>query len=689
MQRTTIPISNAEPNAPLDDEYPSAVYAQAKLLPLDDVQTLNAKFKLPSYQKAYEACLELQNCRPMMSRLHARILGYFLILAPTLPGLARLVRDICLCRESEDDLLILAAFYKVYLLHPRTFLHKHFSGTRPELVRPKAHQRKSFRTGRRTAMLSLGEPAEEAAFHRASEKNPHTYNIVTPTSTSSNHQQCTFQTENPDEYPLPNPEYLALHATLAEIAQKSGFIYQSMMRRNHFSKYLPWEDIVNLIEKSSLDLGNNPNRLDMMLDSVAQPPMDIVHMEDGRIPNLRPTIIYDDLVLTVSLYIKLPSLEAVQARDPLFQSDGDVQKAYKECLDFEEETLYGNPLGTMVARILGYLMLEAPIVEGCKALSRDILHCHDRIELNDVGKLYMMLFYLFSSKYKSTGKTSNARMRPSFDQCQLMNIMSFVPMSHGATASDNAKKLVAERDGSRCIVTRNAGANFMRANVTENPQGLAFDETMRLIAQVNSPTEVAHILPVSVNKPADTPEEQQIKIQRWGRLSAIIYRYSGIDMTKELNGDNIHRPSNLMTLSLELHRAFDHYELCFEAVPNEVNVYKIRTTVAMKVTGQVVKFTSPRKGLEVPDPRYLKLHECITKVAQYSGFNNKAQILSDTFQGSERSEEDVDRMIRMALVGALTEEEMEDRFERVREKINIYESYSNEELVEQTDQITR
>jgi hypothetical protein len=42
-------------------------------------------------------------------------------------------------------------------------------------------------------------------------------------------------------------------------------------------------------------------------------------------------------------------------------------------------------------------------------------------------------------------------------------------------------------------------------------------------------------------------------------------RMGGVSVIKELNGDNIHRLQNVMTLDTSIHHMFDHLYLWFEA----------------------------------------------------------------------------------------------------------------------------
>ena len=111
--------------------------------------------------------------------------------------------------------------------------------------------------------------------------------------------------------------------------------------------------------------------------------------------------------------------------------------------------------------------------------------------------------------------------------------------------------------------------------------------------------------------------------------------HGGILGHDELNGKNIHRLENVMTMRTDLHWVFDDLGLWFEAtvglyctsVPTSIdfwqdviNQYALRATNAFVLEDLPATVTFiAQAGLPLPDPRYLALHAACAKVAHLSG----------------------------------------------------------------------
>jgi hypothetical protein len=122
--------------------------------------------------------------------------------------------------------------------------------------------------------------------------------------------------------------------------------------------------------------------------------------------------------------------------------------------------------------------------------------------------------------------------------------------------------------------------------------------------------------------------------------------FGGIDVLAELNGTNLHRLSNGLTMDSVLHTFFDNLSLWFEAVPvsnplqmiqprvaltyfisliqDFPNTYTIRTAVPISrlmnlPNPLVVTFTTTDNNLELPNPKYLRIHAAVCRVAHMSG----------------------------------------------------------------------
>jgi hypothetical protein len=109
----------------------------------------------------------------------------------------------------------------------------------------------------------------------------------------------------------------------------------------------------------------------------------------------------------------------------------------------------------------------------------------------------------------------------------------------------------------------------------------------------------------------------------------------------ELNGININRLDNILTLNVNAHRSFDDLKLWFEEVPvgsfvtfvfstltlgkkGLADHYKIVAVTSSFKAGSHAKeevqfMTSDPKEMPVPNPVYLRLHAACAKIAHMSG----------------------------------------------------------------------
>jgi len=134
-------------------------------------------------------------------------------------------------------------------------------------------------------------------------------------------------------------------------------------------------------------------------------------------------------------------------------------------------------------------------------------------------------------------------------------------------------------------------------------------------------TNAAHIFPPSTNQNLDPEQDADPKTQYSATVWAIIHNFSGISVLDELNGPSIHCLSNILTLELNLHKPFDNLDLWFEAVHDTVHTYDIRSPYPLGphlVPHTRVIFTT-NTNLSLPDPRYLKLHAAVCRIAHLSG----------------------------------------------------------------------
>ena len=77
---------------------------------------------------------------------------------------------------------------------------------------------------------------------------------------------------------------------------------------------------------------------------------------------------------------------------------GDLHEAYQWCLEFEnlvdEVVLADLPRRLREARVLGYMIREAPSIRGRRNVARDILACSDNGALSRLADFYINNLFL-------------------------------------------------------------------------------------------------------------------------------------------------------------------------------------------------------------------------------------------------------------------------------------------------------
>ncbi|CAA7263958.1 unnamed protein product [Cyclocybe aegerita] len=101
----------------------------------------------------------------------------------------------------------------------------------------------------------------------------------------------------------------------------------------------------------------------------------------------------------------------------------------------------------------------------------------------------------------------------------------------------------------------------------------------------------------------------------------MVNSFANISVLDELDGENLHRLSNGLTLEVDLHILFDTLKLWFEEVQNQPYTYDVHTLRLHGFLPQPrrVTFKSTDPALELPNSKYLKLHAAVCRVAHMSG----------------------------------------------------------------------
>ncbi|KIK91133.1 hypothetical protein PAXRUDRAFT_798891, partial [Paxillus rubicundulus Ve08.2h10] len=265
-----------------------------------------------------------------------------------------------------------------------------------------------------------------------------------------------------------------------------------------------------------------------------------------------------------------------------------------------------DPQRLIYARILGYLILAGPTDLAGVVAAKEVVSCEgDEEKLAACGKLYFDHYIRAFKKYKGrTPVPSSHPSRPSF------NSLKEAYQSHQG-AKDNA--LI--RDNFSCILTGAVGRHLAMENaeVRQMVEGRAV-----LFLE----TQCTHIFAESTNRNIYGRNEGSDKHQYAAGVWTIMQRFGYECLPSELNGVNIHRLENILTLEVNPHGALDQLMLWFErtTTPNTYNVCWKDNRMALPSAKTTVTFTSwDVERLPLPSPVYLQIHAACARVTNLSG----------------------------------------------------------------------
>ncbi|GBE87626.1 hypothetical protein SCP_1103030 [Sparassis crispa] len=305
---------------------------------------------------------------------------------------------------------------------------------------------------------------------------------------------------------------------------------------------------------------------------------------------------------------------------------GPEEAAYNTCryleslLDWSEvvadQVRTSKRTPQLCGRLLGYMMLEAPTPQGRLNVAREIQTCVSASNTQDLlaalAQFYEDHFIrVFKSAKGPTPTVSMHPSRPSFDlTAEEKNLLlKEAPQDHRA-----AKLLCLIRDNYRCVVTGKYDASTYKSMRLK-------DKTFISPAPVGY-TELAHIIAESTNTNIQGGgSKRKYAASAW----AVLERFGRVNVVDdELNGEGIHRLPNVMTMSLDAHRAFDNLDIWFEEIGNDryrlcAESNTILAAAGVDINNPVVQLTTTDVDLHLPDARLLRLLATCAKVSRLSG----------------------------------------------------------------------
>ncbi|KAF2967839.1 hypothetical protein GQX73_g5726 [Xylaria multiplex] len=178
------------------------------------------------------------------------------------------------------------------------------------------------------------------------------------------------------------------------------------------------------------------------------------------------------------------------------------------------------------------------------------------------------------------------------------------------------------RDLHRCIISRRFDlAEAMKRRL--DPGGSRDDEGNLIANDPFEPAqlEVAHILPHSLTR---MNQGDELNVSKESTLS--ILDMFDVGVAELIQGPEIDRPRNALTLTHDFHQWFSDFQVYFEPVPDSDHTYTIRTHVAeeyffrrpaLPITCEL--YLTPERKIEPPSSRLLAIHCAISRILYLSG----------------------------------------------------------------------
>lgn len=191
------------------------------------------------------------------------------------------------------------------------------------------------------------------------------------------------------------------------------------------------------------------------------------------------------------------------------------------------------------------------------------------------------------------------------------------------------------RDRHRCVVSR----AFDKAEAIKRFRGqdpVVDDDGNPLLSDTYLHVETAHIIPYSLTKTVDGAVDEQKK------AAIMVLNMFDLGVVHLIEGTDINRPYNALTLSLEMHQSFGKYDIYFDRVPDSPpHTYHIGTFLPPGLEDHlpVTRTLFQHPTIDPPSERLLALHRAIAHILHLSGAGDYIdKILRDMEDGVVRED---------------------------------------------------
>ncbi|KAF5696737.1 transposase [Fusarium mundagurra] len=197
------------------------------------------------------------------------------------------------------------------------------------------------------------------------------------------------------------------------------------------------------------------------------------------------------------------------------------------------------------------------------------------------------------------------------------------------------------RDRHRCVISRDFDMKEAERRIEESGYDYASDDQGQLLKEQEpgsfAELEVAHILPHSLMTTTGNPELNKSKETALAILDMFDH-----DIVHLIEGPDIDRSRNALTLKIDLHRQFGNFKVFFEPT-NQPHSYRIDSTLRQPFRNPIFPvnrtfFLTPERTIDPPSARLLAVHNAICQILHLSAAGNYIDsILRDLDDGAYNS----------------------------------------------------
>lgn len=180
------------------------------------------------------------------------------------------------------------------------------------------------------------------------------------------------------------------------------------------------------------------------------------------------------------------------------------------------------------------------------------------------------------------------------------------------------------RDRHRCIISQKFNAQEGQRRYKRDGSNLKDDDGKSLLEERDNMAflEVAHIIPHSLM--SLTSEENEWGLADSKQMAYRILRMFNPSAIHLINGVDINRPMNALTLTHDLHKLFSNFDIAFEPAGSQPHTYKINYVETDRI-GRVERlpvirtlYLTPDQSIDPPSPQLLKIHAAIGRILHLS-----------------------------------------------------------------------